>query len=96
MQYVTITDGIHDHILVQAFIEQVICSEFQAGFRLAIFLKNWRSGKAKHLGIAKELLDILMGLTKLAAMTFIKDKHHFLVFEIINVFQIAIRADGPV
>src|SRR5690606_36449647 len=96
LQYVTITDGIHDHILVQAFIELLICSEFHAGLRLAVFLKNWHSGKAKHLGFAKELLDILMGLTKLAAMTIIKDKHHFLVFEIINVFQIAIRADGPV
>ena len=91
-----VTDRIDNHILVQAFIEQVICSEFQAGFRLAVFLKDRRSSKAKHLGIAKELLDILMGLTKLAAMTFIKDKHHFLVFEIINVFQIAIRADGAI
>src|SRR5690606_12935351 len=96
LQHVTIPDRIDNHILVQTLIKQIIRGEFEAGFRLTVFLKNRRSGKTKHLRIAEELLDILMGLTKLAAVTFIKDKHHFLVFEIIDVFQIAIRADGAI
>lgn len=63
---------------------------------MAVFLKDWGACKSKHLCIAKEFFNVLMGITELTAMAFIKDKHHFLVFEVIDVFLIAVITDGSI
>jgi hypothetical protein len=46
------------------------------------------------LGIFKELLDVLVGVTKLAAVAFIKDEHKLLILQMVDLAQIMLFHDG--
>ena len=82
---------------MQAFVKQGIGGDcFWVNFQLTVFLKNWRSGKTKHLCLIKEAFDIAMGIAKLATVTFIKNDHDFFIFEIANLIAIAVRTDGNI
>jgi len=63
---------------------QTLPKEILSGFLLTqttyrIIRKDGGTRKTKHLSISKKLLDILMGFTKLTAMTFIKNKYEFFI-----------------
>jgi hypothetical protein len=46
------------------------------------------------LGIFKELLDVLVGVTKLAAVAFIKDEHKLLILQVGDLARIMLFHDG--
>ena len=82
---------------MQAFVKQGIGGDgLWVNFQLAIFLKNRRSGKTKHLRLIKEAFDIAMGIAKLATVTFIKNDHDFFIFEIANLIAITVGTNGNI
>ena len=89
-QHVFITDGIDNHILMQAFTKQRGGGLLVAYGTEGVIGKNRRAGKAEHLRVVKEFLDVLVGFTKLAAVAFIKNKHKLLILQVFNLAHITL------
>ena len=86
-QYILIPYRIDNGVLVQTFAEQIPCGARLTELHIRIVAKYWRTREAKHLRLGKKLLDIRMRIAKLTAVTFIKDKHNFLVTQMRDFVQ---------
>ena len=83
-QHIAVFDGVGDGVLVQTTLEEVIRGAVTGllTFDLlvaGVLLEDGCAGKAKKLGVGKELLDGLVVFAKLRAVTFVKDEHHAFV-----------------
>ncbi|MNS91166.1 hypothetical protein D3C72_1252450 [compost metagenome] len=85
-QHVLVTDSIDNHVFVQAFFKQHFGGLFDAIGDIDVIGENRRAGESKQLGIFKEIHNCFMGVAKLAAVAFIKNKHDALfaqMFELV-------------
>ena len=94
LQYILIPNRIGDDILVQTLTKQHSRGALAHLIGHGVFFKNGRAGKAKHLRSLKKLLNLAVSRTKLTAMTFIKDKHHLFLLQMLQLIQKLKFGDG--
>src|SRR5690606_26071744 len=95
-QYIFIFDGIGDHVFVQAVFKKVFGSASAQFIFIGIIGKNRRTCESEELRIFKKLLDAVVGFTKLASVTLIKNEDDPLVPEFRHFLLILQFADGGV
>ena len=85
-QYVAVVNGIGDGVGVQLLFKDIqgclkcgVCAV--NAFVTGVFFENRRAGKAKQLSFREEVFNRPMVFAELAAVAFVKDKDHALVFE---------------
>ena len=81
-QYVSICNGIFNHIAVQTSIQLISGIENisrSTSVSTLIFFKNRSTSKADIICILEMLLNLSMHLSKLAPVALINDKHYFLI-----------------
>ena len=77
LEHLFITNGVGDHVRMQLPTEHA-----GSGVRAqGVLRENRRAGKAKLIELFEFLLQVFLGFTKLAAVAFIKNKHHLLVID---------------
>ena len=82
-KHVPVSNRILYHVPMQACIQLSASVEHISGCTPVspfIFLKNRRTGKTNIICVLEMLLNLSMHLSKLAPVTFINNKDHFLVF----------------
>ena len=76
-QNIVVVDGIHNSVSMKLFAKGLICCSNSSGpISTCIFLENWGSCKSKQMEFLKALYNILMQITKLRTMTFIKNHNN--------------------
>ena len=75
--HILIPYRIRDNIFVQTIFKEFFCCAADLmQFLYGILCKNGCAGKTKHLNIIEEFFYPFMCITKLAAVTFIKNENH--------------------
>ena len=92
-QDVFISDSIGDDIAMQAFSKEVFGCALPKGVLRGIVCEDRRSGKPEHLHVIEVVRDPLVGLSELAAVAFIEDEDHALVFERVHLRKVTWVAD---
>src|SRR3712207_313628 len=91
-KHVLVGNGILDKIFVKAVAKNFLC-----GVSInSILHKDRCAGKAEYLGIVKELHNILMTVTEMAAMTLVKDHDNARVAYFLYTAAIPLSADGGI